>query len=138
MAVNSSGRRNPRISDLLNGPFAIKAVTQRRLPYRDCANGSKGSSKRLPAKKPIYQAMTSPPEQPKADDHVDLVVGRDGEHSSKSRPWLGVRFECCQVYTRIYRNRAGTEYTGWCPRCGAAVRVPIGPAGTHARFFRAV
>ena len=49
--------------------------------------------------------------------------------------FLGIMFECCHAYGRIYRNAAGTAYEGVCPRCRRSVRVPIGAGGTQRRFF---
>lgn len=41
------------------------------------------------------------------------------------------------MYGRIYRNAEATAYRGACPRCGAAINVPIGTGGTNQRFFTA-
>ena len=78
---------------------------------------------------------------------LDLRNGFDGrqEHPAEpesgtdkaGRPWVGIRFECCGVYTRIYRNRQGDAYEGRCPHCTRPVRLRIGPGGTANRLFRA-
>lgn len=52
------------------------------------------------------------------------------------RPFLGIWFECCHVYGRIYKNKDGTAYTGRCPKCLRSVRVRVGGEGTNRRFFR--
>ncbi len=51
--------------------------------------------------------------------------------------FLGIVFECCRAYGRIYRGPDGGAYEGRCPRCGRKVRVPIAPGGTKRRFFAA-
>jgi hypothetical protein len=51
------------------------------------------------------------------------------------RKFVGVKFECCATYARIYINGEGTAYVGNCPRCAKQVRLRIGPGGTDARFF---
>ena len=53
------------------------------------------------------------------------------------RPFIGVTFTCCNVYSRIYLNREGTAYEGVCPRCyrhKAVVQV-VASGGTKGRFF---
>lgn len=68
-----------------------------------------------------------------AGDAMPDTVGKDGS----PRPWLGIHFECCGAYARIYRNAARSHYEGACPRCRRMLRVPIGPDGTAQRIFRA-
>lgn len=53
------------------------------------------------------------------------------------KEYLGILFECCRVYTRIYKNKAGDAYVGWCPRCARKVTIPVSPLGTDSRFFKA-
>ena len=53
------------------------------------------------------------------------------------RKFLGIYFECCRAYGRIYCNDDGTAYEGRCPRCGRSTRARLGPGGTRRRFFSA-
>lgn len=73
--------------------------------------------------------------------HLDLSSGGEpGRGSSKSEGagrFLGVHFECCDVYSRVYPNREETAYVGHCPRCARRVQFLIGEGGTSERFFRA-
>ena len=54
---------------------------------------------------------------------------------SGTRPFLGLRFMCCDVYSRVYPNRDNSAYVGNCPRCAKRVQLRIGSNGTDARFF---
>lgn len=56
---------------------------------------------------------------------------------NEKRSFLGIFFECCNVYGRIYKNKEGTAYEGRCPRCLRSVYVRVGEGGTSQRFFKA-
>lgn len=60
------------------------------------------------------------------------------EDNKQKRAFLGIWFECCHVYGRLYKNKIGTAYVGRCPRCMRPVTVRIGTdgEGTNRRFFR--
>ncbi len=73
--------------------------------------------------------------------HLDIEGLQDpltdgvSSESLRGRPWVGIHFDCCGAYTRLYRNAEGTAYRGHCPRCLAKVSLKVGPGGTNARFF---
>jgi hypothetical protein len=60
-----------------------------------------------------------------------------GQSDKTARPFVGVQFECCGIYARVYRNAAGTAYVGNCPRCAKKIELKIGPGGSDSRFFTA-
>ncbi len=51
------------------------------------------------------------------------------------RPFVGIFFTCCKVYSRIYLNRQKTAFVGWCPKCAAKVEMKVSPTGSASRFF---
>ena len=59
------------------------------------------------------------------------------ERPPKKRPFIGMYFKCCHVYSRIYLNAAGTHFVGWCPRCAARATVRVSSSGSKSRFFTA-
>ena len=80
--------------------------------------------------------MDDPPPYHLDIDGLKDLVHEDGNSTSLcGRPWLGIHFDCCGTYTRIYRNAEGTAYEGRCPHCLRKVQLRVGPHGTDARFF---
>jgi len=63
--------------------------------------------------------------------------GNESADEFAARPWIGVHFDCCGVYQRIYRRPGDAAYRGACPRCCRPLVVPVGPRGTTQRVFRA-
>jgi hypothetical protein len=55
----------------------------------------------------------------------------------EQRKFIGVKFNCCGIYVRIYVNKEGIAYEGRCPKCFRPVKFTIGCGGTDHRFFEA-
>lgn len=55
----------------------------------------------------------------------------------KGRPFIGMYFKCCHVYTRIYLNRSGKAFVGYCPKCARKAEVIVSPTGSKDRVFTA-
>lgn len=70
-------------------------------------------------------------------DVYDTQEEAAGSARGGARPFIGVHFECCGVYARIYRRPEERSYEGRCPRCLAQVRVRVGRDGVATRMFRA-
>lgn len=58
------------------------------------------------------------------------------DENKQKRAFLGIWFDCCGVYGRIYKTKDGTAYVGRCPKCLRSVRVRVGEGGTNQRFFK--
>ena len=61
----------------------------------------------------------------------------DSPEKNERRKFIGVKFNCCGIYVRIYANKEGTAYEGRCPKCFRPVKFKIGEGGTEHRFFEA-
>jgi len=54
----------------------------------------------------------------------------------RNRQFVGIIFDCCRKYGRLYVNDDGTAFEGHCPRCYRKVRVPIAEDGVAATFLQ--
>ena len=65
-------------------------------------------------------------------------MNRTPEPPAQRRERLGVHFRCCHIYANIYKNKAGTDYVGWCPKCMKKIEVKISKDGTGSdqRIFQ--
>jgi hypothetical protein len=61
---------------------------------------------------------------------------KNEKRDETGRPYISMFYECCNVYARIYKNKAGTAYVGWCPRCARQVYLKVGEGGVDCRMFR--
>ncbi len=88
--------------------------------------------------------MQEPQDKPTARPgrEIDVISSADPEPAAEgaaesARPWIGIHFECCGMYTRISRQPEASEYEGRCPKCGLPIRVGVGPDGVRTRLLRA-
>ena len=65
------------------------------------------------------------------------MADEEKKESSNKKNFLGIMFNCCGVYGRIYKNKDETAYVGRCPRCMRTIKIDIGEGGTGQRFFHA-
>jgi hypothetical protein len=67
----------------------------------------------------------------------DSPGGEGDRLSPRGRPWIGIHFECCAVYARVYRDPESPQYNASCPKCGCGICIRVGPEGVNGRIFRA-
>lgn len=86
------------------------------------------------------------PDEPVEESRgIDVRSTADGVEDGQSgrklreggRPWIGVHFECCGVYVRVYRERGADRYESRCPRCATPITVRVSPDGVTTSFIRA-
>ena len=72
-----------------------------------------------------------------SEPNTRLSDKMEGASGRGQRRFLGVRFDCCRTYSRIYINQSQTAFVWHCPRCGEQIHIIISPDGTDAKFFSA-
>lgn len=56
----------------------------------------------------------------------------------QNKPFLGIMFECCRVYARVYRESDEMLYVGRCPKCLNKVTIRVDPkSGSKSRMLKA-
>lgn len=61
---------------------------------------------------------------------------KDDANATGAPQSLGVMFECCHIYRRIFKRPDGSAYEGRCPKCGHPARVLVGEGGSASRVWR--
>ena len=70
-------------------------------------------------------------------DFYDNSDEQGNPAGDQQRPYIGMMFDCCNVYVRLYRQPDQQYYLGRCPKCLRTIRLRVGPNGVPDRFFRA-
>jgi len=68
------------------------------------------------------------------EEYEDEEIKNENDAKTK---YLGIMFNCCNAYGRIYKTRDGKAYAGHCPKCMRQIRIKVGDGGTDTRFFNA-
>lgn len=56
--------------------------------------------------------------------------------NQEKRKYLGIKFDCCGVYSRVYFNDRLKAYLGRCPKCLRQLKILVDKEkGTNHRFF---
>ena len=53
----------------------------------------------------------------------------------KKRDFIGVQFDCCKTYTRVYLKDGGRSQIAHCPKCGKPFTIRFSPSGTDDVFW---
>ena len=61
---------------------------------------------------------------------------QDSPTKDTPRRFVGIMFDCCNIYGRLYLSKQRTAFEGRCPRCYRQVSVPASENGVDARFLR--
>jgi hypothetical protein len=70
-------------------------------------------------------------------DGVEKCAGADKRGREAERPWIGVHFECCGIYARVYRDVSADRYESRCPKCAAPITIRVSPDGVSTNIVRA-
>lgn len=71
------------------------------------------------------------------DEYEEYEEDEITEKKENKAQFLGIMFNCCKIYGRIYKTRDGKAYAGHCPKCLRPIRIKVGEGGTETRFFSA-
>ena len=57
------------------------------------------------------------------------------KRDNDERPWIGIRWMCCNVYARVSRQPDVKMYIGRCPKCLKSIKIRVAPGGSNCRMF---
>jgi len=66
-----------------------------------------------------------------------FTMDKSVDNLQSSKQFIGMKFDCCHIYNRIYINKEKTAYEGRCPKCLRKISIKISKGGVSDRFFSA-